>query len=151
VTVAAAMAALIPLSVIASQPSAGAGEQQALVAWLESHGLHYGLGGYWNASGVTLLASDGVQIRTVKIYHQQAVPYPWECSELWYEPSLHYANFLVQENNDPQTLAIVKRVFGKPVLTHRIGGITVLVYHKNLLNQVTQFSQLKAPIMPPVS
>jgi hypothetical protein len=149
--VAAAMAALIPLSVIASQPSAGAGEQQLLVEWLESHGLHYGLGGYWNASGVTLLAADGVQIRTVKIYHQQAVPYPWECSELWYEPSLHYANFLVQENNDPQTLAIVKQVFGKPVLTHRVGGITVLVYHKNLLDQVTQFSQLKAPVMPPVS
>jgi len=147
----AATAALVPLSVIASQPSAGGGEQQQLVEWLESHHLTYGLGGYWNASGVTLLAANGVQIRTLKFYKNEAVPYPWEASTLWYEPSLHYANFVVTENDDPQTVPYIERVLGKPALTHRVGKIEVLVYHKNLLNQVTQFSQLKPPVMPPVS
>jgi hypothetical protein len=155
---AAAIAALLPLSVIAAKPSAGEGGQQQLVDWLQSHGLSYGLGGYWNASAVTLLSSDAVQIRTIKFNYgpdeAYALPYPWEASTFWYDPARHYADFVVVQNNDPQTVLKIENYFGRPVLTHHVGGpggIEVLVYHKNLLTQVRQFSQLKPPVMPPVS
>ena len=158
VVAAAAIAALLPLSVTAAKPSASAGGQQQLVDWLESHGLTYGLGGYWNASSVTLLSSNGVQVRTVKLFYGShvpyAYPYPWEASTYWYDPTRHYANFIVEQNNDPETVAKLEKLFGKPALTHHLGGpggIEVLVYHKNLLTQVRQFSQLKPPVMPPVS
>ena len=159
VVAAAAIAALLPLSVIAAKPSAGQGGQQQLVDWLQSHGLSYGLGGYWNASAVTLLSSDGVQIRTVKLHYgpdneAYALPYPWEANTFWYDPARHYADFVVIQNGDPQTVQKVENYFGRPVLTHHFGGpggIGVLVYHKNLLTQVRQFSQLKPPVMPPVS
>jgi hypothetical protein len=155
---AAAIAALLPLSVIAAKPSAVQSGQQQLVDWLQSHGLSYGIGGYWNASAVTLLSSDGVQIRTIKFHYgpgeAYALPYPWEANTFWYDPARHYADFVVVQNNDPQTVQKVEQYFGRPVLTHHVGGpggIEVLVYHKNLLTQVRQFSQLKPPVMPPVS
>ena len=152
VSVMAAVAALLPLSLLATHPLVGGGSQQQLVAWLESNRLTYGLGGYWNASAVALLTSNRVQIRTVEFYQgRQADPYPWETSAFWFDPALHYANFVVDQDSNPAQVSVIERVFGKPALTHNIGSMQILVYHKNLLTQVVQLSQLKPPIMPPVS
>ena len=39
-----------------------------LAAWLEAHGLTYGIAGYWDASIVTLQSGNRVQIRAVDLY-----------------------------------------------------------------------------------
>ena len=36
-----------------------------LAAWLQAHGLTYGIAGYWNASDVTVQSGDRVQVRAV--------------------------------------------------------------------------------------
>jgi hypothetical protein len=141
----AAVAAALPLSLIAAQPTASTAGAQRLVDWLEAHNLSYGLGGYWNASAVTVQASDQVQIRTIKVIGGKPVPYAWETNTLWFDPSRHYANFIVAEDNDPGTVPVLEGIFGKPAYTHRLGGIEILVYSKNLL------TELKPAIMPRVS
>jgi len=150
---AAAIAAALPLSLLAAQPPAGTSGAQQLVTWLEAHGLSYGLGGYWSASGVTLQAANRVQIRSIKVYEGKAVPFAWETNSLWFDPARHYANFVVVNlnDNDPQTVPAIERIFGRPALAHRSGDVQVLVYHKNLLTRLTPFSQLKPPVMPRVS
>jgi len=153
VSVAAAVAALLPLSLLAAQPPARVAGTQQVVDWLQAHGLSYGLGGYWSASGLTLQAGNQVQVRSIKVYDGAAVPYAWETNSLWFDPSRHDANFVLinLNDNDPQTVPAIERIFGRPALAHRTGDVEILVYHKNLLTQVTPFSQLRPPVMPRVS
>ncbi|MBO0875330.1 MAG: hypothetical protein J2P19_18255, partial [Pseudonocardia sp.] len=61
-------------------------------------------------------------------------------------PARHRANFiLVQGGKDPATVAALERIFGKPVMTERIGTYEILGYRKNLLTEV------KRPITRPLS
>lgn len=152
----ALVAALMPLSVTAAQPSA-APVVAPLAAWLQAHGLSYGLGGYWDGSAVTLATGDKVQIRTVHVTRVVSVVngvsvlgppqisfYAWETNTLWFDPASHYANFAVISLNDTDFPGMgAARIFGKPVSTHIIGSWEVLIYNKNLLTDV-----LPAPLPP---
>ena len=60
----AGLAALLPLTAAATMP--GAAQRTApLTAWLEAHGLRYGIGLYWDASIVTVQSAGQVQVRAV--------------------------------------------------------------------------------------
>ena len=100
---------------------------------MSAHGLHYGLGGYWNASGVTLQSGNQVQVRTVQQTGREITTYAWESDAAWYDPSEHYANFVIVSPNATPSLAIVDRVFGQPASTNLVSGDKVLIYNKNLL------------------
>ena len=140
---AATVAALLPLSLAAAQPLA-VQPWAGLTAWLQAHGLRYGLGGYWDSSSVTLLSGDQVQVRAVEVIGGQIRLDPWETNTAWYDPSLHYANFVVIDvNHDLGPKA--ERFFGKPASTNRLGHWVVLTYRHNVLQQV------KPPKLPPVS
>ena len=55
---ATALAALVPLAAAATRPALRPATAP-LAAWLEAHGLTYGIAGYWDASVVTMQSSNG--------------------------------------------------------------------------------------------
>jgi hypothetical protein len=155
----ALVAALMPLSLTATRAFAPP-VVTPLAAWLEAHGLRYGLGGYWNGSAVTLATGGEVQVRPVhmvpmghRVYLGNLVSatsspqislYPWETNEFWFDPTRHYANFVVINLAAPDLLTTsAARIFGKPVSTAVVGPWEILVYQQNILNDVTP-----APLPP---
>ncbi len=144
----AMVAALLPLSLTASQPTPTSG-LPAAIAWLQANGLTYGLGGYWESSETALESANQVQIRTFMVFHtvngNRISLYPWETNTLWFDPAKHYANFVILDLPDLAHLPTVLGVFGKPVSTQIISSWEILVYNKNLLTYVTP------PKLPPMS
>jgi hypothetical protein len=140
---AAGVAALLPLAAAASiAPAAERGD--TLIPWLEAHHLSYGLANYWNASAVTEQAGNKVALRTVQIQGRQAMMYNWETNTFWFDPSRNDASFVVVQRGDPTlTTAEVIHAFGEPVSVHRLADWEILIYSRNLLEQVTQ------PPLPP--
>jgi hypothetical protein len=140
VTCLALVAALLPLSVAAAQPTPTSG-LPVLISWLKANNLHYGLGGYWDSSETALESADQVQIRAVDgghTAHGNVISlYPWETNTTWFDPTKHYANFVVLDLPQLVLHATVLGVFGKPVSTHIIGNWEILVYHENLLTRLT--------------
>ena len=67
-----------------------------LEQFLEANGLSYGLGGYWEASVITVDTGGAVTIRAVSPSCIQ--PYAWENKREWYDPAKNVANFLVMSN-----------------------------------------------------
>ena len=131
----AVAAALVPLSLAATRPAATAPVAQ-LTAWLQAHGLRYGLGGYWDGSAVTLQSGGRVQVRTVQVNGPEITPWAWEMYTGWYDPSRHYANFVIIDLVNPGLDPQAERFFGKPVSTHRFGDWKILIYDKNVLRDV---------------
>jgi hypothetical protein len=68
----------------------------SLEAFLEANHLSYGLGGYWEASVITVDTGGAVTIRAVTPSCMQ--PYTWESRTDWYDASTHVANFLLLSN-----------------------------------------------------
>jgi hypothetical protein len=67
-----------------------------LEAYLEANNLTYGIGGYWNASVITVDTGGRVTIRAVSPACLQ--PYAWENKLTWYDSAKQSANFLVLSN-----------------------------------------------------
>jgi hypothetical protein len=67
-----------------------------LVTDLEKMHLTYGVGGYWQASLITVESGGAVTIRAVTPACLQ--PYKWESKPSWYDASQHSANFLLLSN-----------------------------------------------------
>ena len=90
----AGLAALLPLTAAAAMPNA-AQRTAPLAAWLEAHGLRYGIGLYWDASMVTVQSAGQVQVCAVSAVPQGIGAYDWETDAAWYDPSQHDATFVV--------------------------------------------------------
>jgi hypothetical protein len=67
-----------------------------VAALLEKYHLSYGLGGYWEASVLTVETGGAVTIRAVEPACLQ--PYPWESKQDWYAAKQHVANFILLSN-----------------------------------------------------
>jgi len=102
--------------------------------WLVAQGLHHGLGGYWNASTITLATGGQVQVAPVT-GTERIMGYRWESRAEWYDPARTDARFLVLDLTDPVygTVATATAQFGRPVLRRDFGHVAVLVYDHNLL------------------
>src|SRR3984957_1721292 len=97
---------VIPLVVLFGWYSFGLFQQAATPAaanpftgleqFLEANNLSYGLGGYWDASVITVDTGGAVTIRAVSPSCMQ--PYEWENKRDWYDSSKNVANFLVLSN-----------------------------------------------------
>jgi hypothetical protein len=110
-----------------------------LASWLVAHHLRYGLSGYWTSSSVTVDSDGRVQIRALAKATVQADM--WMSNDNWYNPKLHYANFIVLDSgpgfmNHWEPLALVQKYFGHPARVYLTGWFTILVYDKNLLRDV---------------
>jgi len=137
--------ALLALAVIAAgylgsvaygmaQPSAPPANQ-LLASWLVAHGFTDGLAGYWEASSTTVDSGGRVLVSGVTLGQGRLVPYRWETDDSEYNPSLHYANFVV--TGGPLPLSGVRpaalRTFGAPQRVYRYDGYTIMVWDTNLL------------------
>jgi hypothetical protein len=153
VTIAAAAgAAVLPLAAAASLPAATP-TAAPLAAWLQAHGLRYGVAGYWNASSVTLLSGNKVQVRAVSPSLTGVGAKDWETKAFWYDPTRHYANFAIASMNNVQSnnalpVAFFESFFGKPASIHRVAGRMIMIYQKNVLNSVEQPLTLIGPSPP---
>ena len=118
-----------------TQPSAPPANT-SLAPWLAGHHLTYGLSGYWTSSSVTVNSGQQVKVRALMQYTLK--PDLWMANADWYNPKLHYANFVVLDSQpgnfshwEPRFL--IRKYFGVPAQTYHTGPYTIMVWHKNLL------------------
>jgi hypothetical protein len=114
-------------------------QNSALVPWLTAHHLSYGLGGYWQASSVTVASDGRVAIRALA--GGSTRPYLWLAKTSWYDPASHRASFVVIDTRAAASdawlpRAAVERYFGRPARTYHTGPYTILVWDKNLLASI---------------
>ncbi len=138
---ASALIAIVPLAAAATVPPATP-EAVPLAAWLEAHGLKYGVAGYWNASAVTLVSDDRVQVRAVTQRYFGMAAKDWETKVYWYDSAQHDATFAIADitkttANDGIPAYVFEQYFGRPSSVHEVAGKLILIYRKNLLKQVT--------------
>jgi hypothetical protein len=108
-------------------------DNAALVSWLTANHLTYGLGSYWNASGVTVQSRDRVKVRPVQPHDGRIAVMDTEFDRRWYDPGRHSATFLIVANDRPQLKKIAITAYGPPVRTTSIATSTILVWNRNLL------------------
>jgi hypothetical protein len=132
----AAIVALVPLATAAARPAAAV-PTAPLSAWLQAHGLTYGLAGYWNSSAITLDSGNRVvRVRAVLLDGRQVIPYLWETNTLWYDASRYYANFVIIDLAANGLSPSAEQAFGKPVRIGHLARWEILIYQKNLLKQL---------------
>jgi len=138
---ATAIIALVPLGTAATRPPLRPATA-TLSAWLAAHQLTYGIGGYLDASVVTLQSGGRVRIRAVDLHKNVNKPgwtsnIPnWETNALWYDGLLHDATFAIADLHGPYPATAFQQVFGNPAAAYRVGGYIILVYRHNLLGQL---------------
>lgn len=118
------------------QPSVPAANED-LAGWLVAHGLRDGLAGYWQADSVTL--DSGGAVNLAPIYG--AGPYIWESRYSWYDPMDNAPDFVVTVTTPLAEQifakpAVLVRAFGKPAKTYQFERYVIMVWDKNLLNQI---------------
>ena len=126
---------MLPLTAAATRPAAAV-PTAPLSAWLQAHGLTYGLAGYWNSSAITLESGNRVRVRAVRMDGRQVIPYLWETNTLWYDASRYYANFVIIDLADNGLSPFAEQAFGKPVRIGHLAQWEILIYQKNLLKQL---------------
>jgi hypothetical protein len=101
-----------------------------LVQAAQAEGLTRGYAGYWNASSLTWNAHERVLIRPVTACANprgaDICPYGLMSVASWYRPQPGRSFLIV----DPSTAHVpaVPRGLGPPLASHRVGGMTLLVY-----------------------
>lgn len=108
-----------------------AAREQPVVAFLLSHHLTTGLGGYW-ASDITSLSSNG-QILVIPVHPDgdHFLLYRWHASAAWFtHRSLQAARFIVVDHNEPvdQFLNAACSEFGSPDAVYHVEQYTILVW-----------------------
>jgi hypothetical protein len=139
----AAAAALLPLTAAAAMPTEPPLAQN-LAAWLAAHGLRYGIGGYWDASAISAVSSNHVQVRAVVIMQRQITAYGWETKPAWYDAAQHDATFVIADFGSVTRTNISAAQFeqslGRPAAVYEVGAHQILVYPSNVLRSVTSTS-----------
>ncbi|HET7018230.1 MAG TPA: hypothetical protein VFI65_30210 [Streptosporangiaceae bacterium] len=116
-----------------------------VAVWLQQHHYTYGLGGYWNASSITAETGGKVNVRPIRTYQNYVLTTNFENNVTWFDPTKHYANFVVWiQNHHCGNLCLTKEgldgAFGPPKHTYYVGNYIVFKYDHNLLPQVPYLS-----------
>jgi hypothetical protein len=123
---------------------------QNLADWLAAHNLTYGLSSYGISNTTTLASGETVNVRSVSWENNDVAGGPYEFDRSWYDPRLHYANFVVLIQPplpiDPIAYWEVKASFGKPQQIYHFSRYTIMVFDTNLL---TDLSPYLPPPTPP--
>jgi hypothetical protein len=106
-----------------------------------AHHLSYGLSGYGFGPSTTFASGGAVDLRQATWLPDRVTGGPEEWEKSWYDPSQHYANFVVAPvspgSPDPFTEAQVTRIFGPPAhVYHVTSQFIIMTYNKNLLDHV---------------
>ncbi len=119
---------------------------QNLADWLAANHLTYGLSSYGISNTTTLASGETVNVRPVSWEGNYVAGGPYEFDKSWYDPTLHYANFVVLINPplpiDPIALWEIRVSFGKPQHIYYFSRYTIMVFNKNLLTNLV-------PSLPP--
>jgi hypothetical protein len=141
---------LAALGYTVAQPSIPAVTQN-LADWLAANHLTYGLSSYGISNTTTLASGETVNVRPVSWEGNYVAGGPYEFDKSWYDPTLHYANFVVLINPplpiDPIALWEVRVSFGKPQHIYHFSRYTILTFNKNLLTDLVP--SLPPPPPPP--
>ena len=121
-----------------AQPSAPPANT-GLASWLVAHHLSYGLSGYWTSSSVTVDSGQRVKVRALMQYTLEDDL--WMSNKSWYDPRLHYANFVVLDSAPGnfsywEPIGLIQKNFGRPAKTYHTGSYTIMVWHQNLLKDI---------------
>jgi hypothetical protein len=121
----------------AAQPAAPLPTAQ-VASWLQAHHLRYGLGGYWEASIVTV--ETGGQVKVRALVKSTMAADLWQAKSGWYDPAGQQANFIVLSSTPGylywEPRALIAKYFGRPARTYHVGPFTVLVWNRNLLPSI---------------
>jgi hypothetical protein len=127
------------LGFAAARPAAPA-PHQALADWLVAHHLDAGLGVYTEDNITTLDSGGRILLITASWESTGAVPRAYQSEASWSDPRLHYANFVLNTSVDGRRSHIPYRdllaAFGRPATTYRYGPYVIMVWHKNLLDDL---------------
>jgi hypothetical protein len=119
-----------------AQPSVPA-QDQPLADWLVAHHFSYGLSNYFEGNITTLDSGGRVHLAAVSWGTDSSVPRAYQSDASWYDPRLHYANFVVNSSADQPPAIIpssdLTKAFGPPARTYHDGPYTIMVWNKNLL------------------
>ena len=113
-----------------------------LTSWLERHPLAgTGLGGYWQASVVTLTSGGTVAIRPVAGDNGWVGAHHGEISASWYDPARSTAHYVVlfrgaAEDPGYADTRAVRATWGKPARVYHVGQYTIWYWPKNLLSTI---------------
>jgi hypothetical protein len=122
-----------------AQPAAPA-RNQALADWLVAHHLYTGLGVYTEDNVTTLDGRGRLLLITASWEPTGARPRAYQSEASWADPRLHYANFVVNTSVDGPRSDIPYRdvlaAFGRPARTYRYGAFVIMVWPKNLLDDL---------------
>ena len=120
----------------AVQPAIPA-HDQPLADWLVAHHFTYGLSNYFEGNITTLDSGGRVHLIAVSWGADKSVPRAYQSNASWYDPQLHYANFVVNTGADRPQAIIPSRdllkAFGRPARIYHDGPYTIMVWDKNLL------------------
>ena len=154
VLAAAGLGLLCCLGYAAAQPAMQS-RDTPIASWLLAHHFTSGLSGYWNANITTLIT--GGKVHLAPLANGGTYGYLWVAKESWFNPHVSYANFIVtttkQVGGSDVPLKDVLAWYGQPAKSYVVDQYTVVVYDRNLLEDVIQPvpSHLYAPkgALPP--
>jgi len=121
---------------------AAAAQGAPLTAWLRAHPLGgAGLGGYWQASVVTLASGGMVAVRPVADVGGAIRAHPGEVNGAWFDPRRAQARFVVLSPGDTgypgyADYRAVRATWGPPARVYHVGRYTVWYWPKNLLSAI---------------
>ncbi|HEX3513884.1 MAG TPA: hypothetical protein VHT26_07790 [Trebonia sp.] len=131
---ATALVAAVPLAYAATRPTFHS-PKAPLAAWLEAHGLTYGVGTYDDAAILTVLTGNKVQLRPLHVGYRLGRSH-YEVKQDWYFPAQYDATFAVANPHYSLPASLIRHDFGPPAATYKVDSWTVMVYKKNLLRQL---------------
>jgi hypothetical protein len=136
---------------ISPRPAAAVNEEVAVGHFLEQQHLTYGVGGYWDASSLTVATGGRVRVRAINVNSGTACPFRWEAADAWYDPSVpgNDARFVLRDTSDlrwPDHEG-TEAAFGPPSREYRVGRYEIRVWDRNLLNDLTSTSR-RGPVSP---
>jgi len=114
---------------------------QALADWLSARHLTVGLGSYAEGNSVRLDSHGAIALLAPDWRPDSVRPGKHLAKASDFDPSLHYANFVVTTTQDGPGFYIppawIIRVFGPPAHTYHYDVWTIMTWDKNLLDQVS--------------
>ncbi|MFI5907773.1 hypothetical protein [Dactylosporangium sp. NPDC051541] len=135
VSLPAILAAQFIALVAYAPPRAAPVEGQEAAAWLQGHGLRYGLGSYWVSNNITVGTSRQVTVVPTLSDYGRLVGMCWQTHTDMYDPAKHDARFVLLEKHRPMygTESDVATQYGPPVTRQDFPDYVIFVYDRNLL------------------
>ncbi|MGO9195568.1 MAG: hypothetical protein ACLQK4_00380 [Acidimicrobiales bacterium] len=120
------------INVAQAPPSSSAA---TLASWLESHGLHDGVGAYWSASIVTVESSGAVRVRPVVSPNGlKLVRYDRNSAGYWYSEPFNFVVFNLQAPWGNVSWSTAVDTFRRPARTYTVAGTYMVMVWNRILH-----------------